>query len=63
MEAIHRFNGCIGVFCTFKNGRDESNGYEIKELHSIKVVYEVLEEDDFSVKIRLITCFPFLHGQ
>ena len=63
MEAIHSFNGCIGVFCTFKNGRDESSGYEIKELHSIKVVYDVLEEDDFSVKIRLITAFPFLHGQ
>ena len=31
-EIIYSFNTCIGVYCSFKNGRDDSQGYEIKEL-------------------------------
>ena len=57
-EIIYSFNTCIGVYCSFKNGRDDSQGYEIKELNTITVVYQVLREDDFSIKVRLITAYP-----
>ena len=53
-EAIHTFSECIGVLCTFKNGTDETSGYQIKELNKIKVVYDVLQKN----LIRLITAFP-----
>ena len=53
--AIHTFNECIGVFCTFKNGTDEKGGYKIMKLHKIKVVYDVLQKN----LMRLITAFPF----
>ena len=54
MEAIRGFNGCIGVLCTFKNGRYERSRYEVKKLRTIKAVYDILPKD----MIKLITAFP-----
>lgn len=39
IEATYRFDRCVGVYSTFKNGRDESHGFETTELYSITVVY------------------------
>ena len=54
IEATYRFNSCIGIHCSFKNGRDESSGFEIKELHSVRVVY--IQESCNS--IVAVTAFP-----
>ena len=54
IEATYRFNSCIGIHCTFKNGRDESSGFEIKELFSVRVVY--IQESSNS--IVAVTAFP-----
>ena len=54
IEATHRFNSCIGIHSTFKNGRDERIGFEIKELYSVKVVY--IQKSSNS--IVAVTAFP-----
>ena len=54
IEATHRFNTCIGIHCAFKNGKDESDGFDIKELYSVKVVYK----QDSSNSIIAVTAFP-----
>ena len=54
IEATQRFNSCIGIHCAFKNWRDESDGFDIKELYSVKVVYK----QDSSNSIIAVTAFP-----
>ena len=54
IEATHRFSSCIGIHCAFKNGKDESDGFDIKELYSVKVVYK----QDSSNSIIAVTAFP-----
>lgn len=54
IEVTHRFISCIGTHCSFKNGRDESSGFEIKELYSVRVVY--IQESSNS--ITAVTAFP-----
>ena len=54
IKATHRFNSCIGIHCAFKNGRDERNGFEIKELYSVKVFYR----QESSNSIVAVTAFP-----
>ena len=54
IEAVHRFNTFVGIYCVFKNGRDETSGFEIEELYSVKVVYN----QDVDNSITGITSFP-----
>ena len=54
IEAVYRFNTCVGIYCVFKNVRDKTNGFKITELYSVKVVYN--QDDDNS--IIGITSFP-----
>ena len=54
IEATYRFNTCVGIYFVFKNGRDETRGFKITELYSVKVVYN--QDDDNS--IIGITSFP-----
>ena len=54
IEAVYRFDTCVGIYCVFKNGRDETSRYDITELYSVKVVYN--QDDENS--IIGITSFP-----
>ena len=54
IEAVYRFNTCVGIYCVFKNGRDETSGFEITELYSVRVVYNQFDENS----IIGITSFP-----
>ena len=54
IEATYRFNSCVGVYCTFRNGKDESEGIVTRELNSVMVVYDQ-ERDDTIVGI---TAYP-----
>ena len=56
IEATHRFDRCVGIHSTFKNGRDKSDGYELTEIYSVKVIY-ILARDK---SIIVITAFPLL---
>ena len=40
IEATYRFNSCVGVYCTFRNGQNESEGIETRELNGVMVVYD-----------------------
>ena len=57
IQAIYRFQRCIGVFPTFRNRIDETNGFEIKRIYAIKVVYMPTDREDI---IDGITAYPFL---
>ena len=56
-QAIYRFQRCIGVSPTFRNRIDETNGFEIKQIYAIKVVYKPTDREDI---IRGITAYPLL---
>ena len=45
-QAIYRFQRCIGVFPIFTNRIDETNGFEIKQIYPIKVVYKPTDRED-----------------
>ena len=54
-KAIYRFQRCIGVFPILRNRIDETNGFEIKQIYSIKVVYKPTDREDI---IDGITAYP-----
>ena len=56
IEATHRFDRCIGVHSTFKNGIDESDDFQITELYTVMVVYHYGSDDS----IIGITAFPLV---
>ena len=58
IQAIYLFQRCIGVFPTFRNGIDETNGFEIKRIYAIKVVYIPTDREDI---IDGITAYPLFH--
>ena len=58
IRAIYRFQRCIGVFPIFRNRIDETNGFEIKRIYTIKVVYMPTDREDI---IDLITAYPLFH--
>ena len=55
IQAIYRFQRCIGVFPTFRNRIDETNGFEVKQIYAIKVVYKPTDGEDI---IDGITAYP-----
>ena len=54
IEATHRFDRCVGVYSTFKNGIDERDGFQITELYTVMVVYKYGIDNS----IIGITAFP-----
>ena len=59
IQAIYRSHECIGVFPTFRNKIDETDGFEIKRIYAIKVVYNKLtDRDDI---IDGITAYPLFY--
>ena len=57
-QAIYLFQRCIGVVPTFRNRIDETNGFEIKRIYAIKVVYMPTDREDI---IDGITAYPLFH--
>ena len=56
IQAIYRFQRCIGVFPIFRNRIDETSGFEIKRIYAVKVVYTVpTDREDI---IDGITAYP-----
>ena len=55
IQAIYRFQRCIGVFPIFRNRIDETNGFEIKPIYTIKVVYKPTDRENI---IDGITAYP-----
>ena len=55
IQAIYRFQRCIGVFPIFRNRIDETNGFEVKQIYTIKVVYKPTDGEDI---MDGITAYP-----
>ena len=55
IQATYRFQRCIGVFPIFRNRIDETNGFEIKRIYAVKVVYKPTDREDI---IDGITAYP-----
>ena len=56
IEATKRFDRCVGIHSTFKNGIDESDGFQITEIYTLIVVYCYGSDDS----ITGITAFPLV---
>ena len=54
-QAIYRFQRCIGVSPIFRNTIDETDGFEIKQICDIKVVYKPTDREGI---IDGITAYP-----
>lgn len=57
VEATYRFDRCIGVYSSFKNGIDATEGFKITPIYSIKVVYIPTEREDTIIGISAYPLF------
>lgn len=46
VKATYRFERCIGVYSSFWNGIDETEGFKITPIHKIEVIYIPTERED-----------------
>ena len=57
VEATYRFERCIGVYSSFRNGIDETEGFKITPIHTIKMVYIPTEREDTIVGVSAYPSF------
>ena len=57
VKATYRFGRCIGVYSSFRNGIDETEGYKITPIHTVKVIYIPKEREDTIVGVSAYPSF------
>ena len=57
VKATYRFGRCIGVYSSFRNGIDETEGYKITPIHTVKVIYIPKEREDTIVGVSAYPLF------
>ena len=57
VKATYRFERCIGVYTSFRNGIDETEGYKITPIHTVKVIYIPKEREDTIVGVSAYPLF------
>ena len=57
VEATHSFERCIGVYSSFRNGIDATEGFKITPIYTIKVVYIPTQREDTIIGISAYPSF------
>ena len=57
VKATYRFERCIGVYTSFRNGIDETEGYKITPIHTVKVICIPKEREDTIVGVSAYPLF------
>ena len=57
VKATYRFERCIGVYSSFWNGIDETEGFKITPIHTIEVIFIPTEREDTIVGVSAYPSF------
>ena len=57
VKATYRFERCIGVYTSFRNGIDETGGFKITPIHTIEVIYIPKERENTIVGVSAYPSF------
>ena len=57
VKATYRLGRCIGVYSSFRNGIDETEGYKITPIHTVKVICIPKEREDTIVGVSAYPLF------
>lgn len=57
VKATYRFERCIGVYTSFRNGIDETEGFKITPIHTIEVIYIPKERENTIVGVSAYPSF------